>query len=414
MIDEIIKENIIDRTFYTSRIQKYLWSPVIKVLVWQRRVWKSYILKGIIKHLVQTNKMSKDNIFYINKELPVFDNVKNYEDLKDKFSTFKEGKSSGKIFIGIDEVQEITGWEKFINWLLAEYGENIEIFITGSNSSLLSSELATYISGRYIEFHILSLSFDEFCTFKNNAAHTQANFLEYLKYGWLPGIFRMQWDDETIFHYLRWVYNTIVLKDIISHNNIKNTNFFEELYKFSLSNIGSVFSAKSISDYLKSQKIKISVDSVLNYLKYAEDSFLLNKIYSVSPETKKIFEIYNKYYVGDIWLRNSLVWFDLKKDIGKLMENYAFLELKRHWYAIRIGRLSSWKEIDFIAEKNGITKYFQVCYLLSGEETIKREYSSLEEVRDNWEKYVVSFDEINFWVSGWIKHLNIMHMSEVL
>jgi len=412
MIDEILKEKIFPRDFYTSRITAYLWSPVIKVLIWQRRVGKSYILKSIIKDLVESEKIEKQNVWYINKELPIFDHIKIYDDLKIEFDLFKKGKK-GRIFVGIDEIQEIEWWEKFVNGLLATYGDTIEIFITGSNSFLLSSELVTYISGRYMEFPVHALSYEEFSMFKNEQK-TKELFLDYLKYGWLPGIFRMQWSDETIFGYLRWVYNTIVLKDIIRHHSIKNTVFLEELYKYTLSNIGNIFSAKSISDFLKSQKIKISVDSVINFLGYAEQTFLLNKTHSVDPETKKYFEIYNKYYISDLWLRNSLVGYHPSKDIWKLLENYVFLALKRHDFTIKIGRLKTNKEIDFIAEKSGKTLYFQVCTTILDETTRAREYTPLYEIRDNWPKYVVSFDEIDFWENEGIQHLNIMKLEELL
>jgi len=413
MIQEILNEHIVIRDFYISRIKKYIWSPVIKVIIWQRRVWKSYILKTVIQDLVHTRQFSSDSIFYINKELPLFDHIKTYDDLKSSFTLFKKTAKHKKIFVGIDEVQEISWWERFVNWLLAEYGDAIEIFITWSNSFLLSWELATYISWRYVEFYVWPLDFEEFCLFKKQKK-TEKIFLEYLKYWWLPWIFRMERSDETIFNYLKWVYNTIILKDIVQHNAVKNTNFFEELYKYTLSNIWNIFSAKSITDYLQSQKTKIHTDSVINYLKYAQDAFLLHKVYSVEPDTKKYFEIYNKYYVWDVWLRNSLVWFDLKKDIGKLLENYVFLELKRCWYTLKIWRLKSWKEIDFIAEKNWKIQYFQVCYLLWWEDTIQREYAPLQEIRDNRPKYVVSMNDIDFGVSEGIKHIHVMNLSEVL
>ncbi len=413
MIQEILKENIIDRNFYISHILKYINSPLIKVLIWQRRVWKSTILKSIIKHLYNSNSIKENNFFYINKELPLYDHIKNYEDLKKEFNIFLKNTSEWKIFVWIDEIQDIIWWEKFINWLLAKYAEKIEIFITWSNSFLLSSELSTYITWRYIDFYIYPLSFKEFCNFKNSL-ETKENFIEYLKYWGLPAIFKMDYSDEVIFSYLVSVYSTIVLKDIIQYNNIKNINFFKDLYKYTLSNIWNIVSWKKIKDYLKSQNISLWNDTVLNFLHYWENTFILNKVYSVNPDTKKYFEIYNKFYAWDLWLRNSLVWFDFKKDIWKLLENYVFLELKRNWYNLKIWRLSSGKEIDFIAEKNWITKYFQVCYLLWSEETMNREYAPLQEIKDNWGKYVVSFDDIDLWISEWIKHINVMKISEVL
>ncbi len=413
VIQKILNEKITNRKFYIDKIKKYLNTPLIKVLVGQRRVWKSSILKLIIQKLYSEKQIPKENFFYINKELPDFDDIKNYEDLKNKFNEFLKTKKEWKIFVWIDEIQEIIWWEKFINWLLAEYQENIEIFITWSNSFLLSWDLATYLTWRYIEFYIYPLNFEEFCDFKQEKK-TKSNFLDYLKFWWLPAIFKMEHSEDVIFWYLLWVYNTIVLKDIIQYHKIRNIAFFRNLYKYVLANIWNIISWKSIKDYLKSQNITIGNETVLNFLQYAQETFILHKVYSVNPETKKYFEIYNKYYTTDLWLRNALVWFNLAKDIWKLIENYVFLELKRNEYEVKIWRLKSWKEIDFIAKKNGIIKYFQVCYLLNWEETIKREYSALEEISDNWEKYVVSFDEIDFWINNWIKHINVMNLQEVL
>jgi len=241
VIQKILEEKIIDRNFYLDKINNYLNAPLIKVLIGQRRVWKSSILKSIIQKLIKNNDIIAENIFYINKELPIFDDIKNYDDLKNKFKKFLENKKEWKIFVGIDEVQEIIGWEKFVNGLLAEYGEKIEIFITWSNSFLLSWELATYLTWRYIEFNIFPLSFEEFCIFKKVEC-SKKEFLEYLKFGWLPAIFKMQYDENVIFPYLLWVYNTIVLKDIIQYHNIKNISFFKDLYKYTLTNIWNIVS----------------------------------------------------------------------------------------------------------------------------------------------------------------------------
>jgi len=414
MIQEILKEKIIKRDFYLKNIEKYYSSPVVKVLTWMRRVGKSYILKSIIQESVAIHAFDINNIFYINKEDLYYDSIKNYADLSVIFQDFLEHADISKnIFVGIDEIQEIIGWEKFINSILAKYGSTMEIFITWSNSNMLSGELSTLLTGRYIEFEIFPLSFDEYSLFSGEEKSRNL-FLEHLKYGGLPGIFAMRQEEEVIFNYLSWIYSTIVLKDIVKYFWLRNLDFFENLYKYVFSNIGNIFSAKSISDYLKSQRVNISTETVLNYLWYGLKVYLIDMVRASDPETKKFFEIYNKYYIWDVWLRNSLVGFDIKKDIGKLLENYAYLEIKRHWYDIKIGRLQGWQEIDFIAEKNGITKYFQICYLLGGEETIAREYSSLEMISDNWEKYVVSFDEIDFGISKGIKHINIMQLSEIL
>jgi hypothetical protein len=414
MITEILNEKIIKRPFYNNWLKKYLNSNIIKVITWMRRVWKSYLLKYLIQDIIKDNYTSKNNIFYINKEDLEFDNIRDYSDLNNEFKSFlNKIDKKKKIFVWIDEIQEIKWWERFINSILSKYQTNIEIFITWSNSSMLSSELSTLITWRYIEFEVFPLSFKEYSIFSNKELSKEL-FIEYLKYWWLPWIFFMNQDDKIIFNYLNGIYSTILLKDIVSYFWLRNIDFFENLYKYIFSNVWNIFSAKSISDYLKSQKIKISPETVLNYLDYWLKVYLLDLVKATNPDTKKYFEIYNKYYVWDLWLRNSLVWYNFKRDIWKLLENYVFLELKRYWYSIKIWRLSSWKEIDFIAEKNWITKYFQVCYLLGGEDTITREYSALEEIKDNWEKYVVSFDDIDFWVSEWIRHINVMNVNEVL
>jgi predicted AAA+ superfamily ATPase len=314
MIQEILKEQLIVREEPMNFIKKFLHTPLIKVLTGQRRVGKSSILKLFMQELYQSKAIPKENFFYINKENTDFDYIKTYEDLKKAFQEFSEKTVSGRIFVGIDEIQDIPYWEKFVNGILAKYGDKAEIFITGSNAFLLSGDLTTYLTGRYIEFPIYPLSFSEFCIFKKET-ESRENFLEYLKYGGLPGIFRMERSDEVIFSYLLSVYNTIFVKDIIQHNVIKNINFFEDLYKYTLSNIGNIITGISIKNYLKSQQISIGNDTILNFLHYGQETFLLNKVHSVNPDTKKYFAIYNKYYAGDVGLRNAFVGYDSKKDI---------------------------------------------------------------------------------------------------
>lgn len=414
MIAEILKEKIIKRPNYNKLLKNYLDSNVIKVITWMRRVWKSYLLKNLIQDIIKDDFTTKNNIFYINKEDLEFDYIRNYNDLYEVFKKFLENITHyKKIFIWIDEIQEISWWEKFVNSILWTYKEKVEIYITWSNSNMLSSELSTLITWRYIEIEVYPLSYSEFSIFSVKEKSKQL-FLEYIKYGWLPWIFWVKKEEKIVFDYLKWIYSTILLKDIVSSFWLRNVYFFENLYKYIFANIWNIFSAKSISDYLKWQKVKISPETVLNYLDYWLKVYMLELVKSVDPDTKKYFEIYNKYYIWDLGLRNSLVWFDYKRDIWKILENYVFLELKRNWYSIKIWRLQNWKEIDFIAEKNGIIKYFQVCYMLGWEETIAREYSPLEEIKDNWEKYVVSFDNIDFWVSNGIKHIKIYDLENIL
>lgn len=416
MIGDINKKGIYLRKLYFFKIEWYFQFPVIKVITWLRRVWKSYFLLSVLDYFIQNNLYNSDAIFYINKEYPEYDFLKNKEDLQAYFLDWV-GKNKielwkTKIVVAIDEIQDIQWWEKFINGYFAKYKESIEFFITGSNSSLISWELATFLSWRYVEIPIFSFSFNEYLEFLKKEKTTD-NFIEYLKIWWIPAVLWIE-SEENTFWYLKSIYSTIFLQDIIKYHNIKNIDFFDRLYAFLFWNIWNIFSARSITQYLKSQKITLKLDTVLNYLKYGESSFLIYKIWSSDPKTKKYFEIYNKYYVGDLGLRNSLVWWNLWKDIWSLLENYVFLELKRNDYDIKIWRLKNNSEIDFIAEKKWIIKYIQVSYLLWTQATVDREYASLEAVLDNWEKYIVSMDTISFGVKNGIKHINILNLHEIL
>jgi predicted AAA+ superfamily ATPase len=414
MIKEILEEKIIIRDTYISSIFQYWNTPIIKVITWMRRAWKSYILKSIIQKAVNNYKIPTENIFFVDKELFQFDNIINYKDLDNSFQQFlKTINKDKKIIIVIDEVQEIQKWEKIINSYLTQYWEKVEIFITWSNSTMLSSELSTLLSWRYIEFEIFSLSLEEYSIFTEKPINKEL-FEEYLQYGWLPRISYMRKEGVSVESYLRDIYSTIILKDIIKYFWIRNIDFFEDLYKYLFVNVWNIVSSKSISDYLKSQNIIISPDIILNYISYWTKVYMLNKVKSVAPDTKKFFIIYNKYYVWDLWLRNAIIWYNRRRDIAKLLENYVFLELKRNGYEVKIWRLKSWKEIDFIATKNWIIKYFQVCYLLNSEETIEREYWALEELKTSWEKYIISMDETNFWISDWIKHIHVLDLYKVL
>lgn len=385
---------------------------MVKVLIWQRRVGKSILLKQIIRYLVLEEWRNQDQIFYMNKEFPEYDTINSYQDLLDLLLPFVQ-RQKGRFLITIDEIQEIEHWEKAINGILSKHAPQAEIIITGSNSHLLSGELATLLSGRYLEIPVYPLSYDELQTF-TKAFETDQYFENYLQYGGLPWRFEMNQDNEVISHYLQSVYNTIVLKDIVTRFAVKNIDFFQTLYKYIFATIGNVFSAKNISDYLKSQHISMSVDSVLNYLSYGEDAFILYKVKSQDIKTKKIFSIYNKYYAGDIGLRNSIVGYQFARDISGLLENIVFLWLKKYGFSIAIGRLPQGKEVDFVAEKNWRLIYIQVATTILDPSTLKREYSGLESIDDNWEKYVVTMDKEFFGVRNGIKHSKIQDFEKIL
>ncbi len=395
--------------------QKYYGVPVIKVLVWSRRVGKSYLLQSLMQDLVETKKIPKNNVFYINKEFPVWDFIKTNEDLKKYFEERKTKQkiTNQKIMFCIDEVQNIKWREKFINWLLAQYSEQIDIWITGSNAYMLSSDLATLIAWRYVAIDIYPLSLEEYWIFSSKKVNKK--LLErYLKYWWLPWIFNLPDDEEIVFSYLISIYNTVFLKDVIKYHNIKNTDFFEKLYKYVMNNVSTIFSAKSIRDYLRNEWIRMSVDTVIDYLKYWEYSFLLNKVESQDPISKKFFDIYNKYYTTDLWIRNALVGYQKARDMSKLLENYVFGVLKRYGYQIKIWRLKNNTEIDFIAAKNWEIKYLQVAYWLSNESIIQREYWSLIALKNSWPKYVVTMDDDDFGVIDGVNHVKVWELEDVL
>jgi len=400
------KQKYIKREFYLKQIKKYISSPLVKVITGMRRVGKSFVMKMILDFLVTDQWYNQNQIFYINKELLEFDFIKDYNDLNKHFLEWKVNNiKNEKIIISIDEIQEIQWREKFINSILAEYWEMIDIYITWSNANLLSSKLSTYIAGRYIEFVIYPLNFEEYSIFAGKKPDYDL-FLEYIKYWWLPGIFNLK-DQDTIYDYLKWVYDTIFVKDILNYNSIKSNTFFEQLYEYIFKNIWSVFTANSIADYLKSQKIDIWVQTVLNYLSYWQASFIIHNAKRYNIRGKKTFQIYDKFFTNDIWLRNAKVGFNFATDIGLVLENIVYNELIRRWNKVLIWRRND-LEVDFVAEKNWNYEYYQVCYILNNEKTTDREFRSLLAIQDNRPKYVISMDQIFPTKNSWIQHINII------
>jgi len=410
MINEILQENLKMRKFYLSQLEEWAWKPLVKVIVWARRVWKSSLLEQLIQKVIGEKRYLEDEIFYMNKEFPEYDGVKNYEDLTKMILDFLENKE--KAMIVIDEIQEIQNWEKTINGILSKYREKVDIYITGSNAHLLSWEYATYLTWRYVTISVFPLTFDEYCAFYDKPS-SQTTFLEFLEKWGLPGL-SLLWDSKnSIFQYLSAVYTTIVEKDIESRFKINKKDFFQNLYKYLFLNVGNVFSAKKITDYLKNEKITISVDTVLDYLSYGEDAFLLHKLHSQDVSTKKLFSIYNKYYVGDVGMRNALTGFVYQRDLGALLENYVFLVLKKYGFSVMIGRDKEGREIDFIAEKYGNRIYLQVSQTLLQPSTLEREYASLLALKDQWPKMIVTMDQP--WSSfQWILQVNILDFEHVI
>lgn len=377
--------NYINRPYYLKKIEPYIGKSLIKVLVGQRRIGKSYLLLQI-KDIV-ASKFPEKQIIYINKELHEFSQIKNDEDLF--LFLQKEVKKGREVALFIDEIQEVHFFENVLRDLLAR--GNFDIYCTGSNANLLSGEIATLLTGRYIEIKVHTLSYTEFLLF-HKMADNNNSFLTYLQYGGMPFLVNFSDNLPVAFEYLKSIYNSIILKDVVARFNVRNVQFLENLVVFIANNIGCIVSAKKISDYLKSQRINISTQVVIDYINYIETSFMISRVKRSGIEGKKIFEIGEKIYFEDTGIRNAIVGFS-STDIHKLLENIVYLHLRIAGYEVLVG-VDGNKEIDFIAQKNGDKIYVQVAYMLLNKETIEREFGNLLAIQDNYPKYVVTMDEI--------------------
>ena len=384
---------IINREQYIKQIESFIDKPIIKVILGQRRVWKSYILLLIINFL-KNRWVNPEEIIYINKEDIQWDRIKNYTDLYEITKNYK--------YIFVDEIQEIQEWEKCVRSLALE---NKDIYISGSNSDLLSWELATFLSGRYVSFEIYPLNYQEFLVFhKKNL--WEESFFEYIKYGGLPYLLNMSLSEE-VYKYLQDIKNTIVLKDIVTRFKIKNIYFYEKLLEFLSQNTGSIFSANSISNFLKNQKINLSTNVILEYLNHTKTAFLINEVPRYDIKWKKVFEVRHKYYYTDIGIRNALLNGYNITDISGILENVVYINLKSRWWNMMVGEIWD-SEIDFVCEKDSKKMYIQVAYLLESAETIKREFGNLKMIDDNWPKYVISMDKYTWWGFDGIESKNII------
>lgn len=371
------------REIYLKKVKPFIGKNIIKVIVGQRRVGKSFLLFQIMDLIKKQDKKAK--IVYINKELAEFDKIKNHQNLLDYV---KEQTKNKKSHLFIDEIQDIDNFEKALRDLSAKGND---IYCTGSNAKLLSGELATILSGRYIEIEVFSLSYREFLSF-HKIKESQESLLKYIKYGGLPYLIHLDINDETsVYGYLKSIYNSILLKDIVARYKIRNVAFLENLTQYIADNVGSLVSAKKISDFLKSQKIKISPNIVLDYLSFLENAFFIFKVQRKNIQGKKVFEVNSKYYFEDLGLRHSILSYK-QVDINKILENLVFLHLKIMGYKVTVGQLNE-REVDFVAEKQNKKIYVQTAYLIT-EENKEREFGNLLAIKDNYPKLVVSFDSM--------------------
>lgn len=391
------------RKQYLNRLIEAKDTEFIKVITGVRRSGKSTLLLMFKDHLLNNN-VKEENIIHINFESARYDEIKNYKDLYDYV---KSKLSKGKNYILLDEVQNIDSWEKAVNSINVDF--NVDIYITGSNAYLLSSELATLLSGRYIEIKMYPLSFKEFLEFNNyDMTKIEDKFNEYLKYGGLPAITHIKDKPDLIMTYLNDIYNTIVKKDVLERNKINDIALLENIIRYISSNIGSQISANKISDYLNSNKIveKSNHQTVDNYLKMLENAFIVYKAERSDIKSKNILKTLGKYYIADTGLRNIILGFR-NIDEGHLLKNVIYLELLRRGYKVSIGKTLDY-EVDFVAENVNEIKYYQVSQSIKDEKAKMRELRSLKSISDNYEKTILTMDKtINNDYNG-IKVVNII------
>lgn len=399
-----------ERKDYLEKITEYVNTKLVKVLVGQRRAGKSYLLRQIMNFLISDQKVNPKNIFFVNKEFTAFDDIQTASDLEELFIFYKaELKVEGRIYLFLDEVQNIDSWESFVNSYSQDFTQEYELFVSGSNSNLLSGELATLLSGRYVEFEILPFGYAEFLEVKNQKAGKES-FLNYLQTGGLPELFHLN-SEELKRNYVASLKNTVILRDILDRNTIKDLPLLEELFKFLTVNIGNLTSISSIINYFKSKRKKTNYETVSSYVGFLTGTFIFHQAERYNLRGKQVLGGSCKYYLNDLAFKNYLFGV-LPTDIGYNLENYVYLQLRRLGYTVQVGVLNN-LEIDFIAQKPDKTIYVQVCYLLNSDNVISREFGNLLEVKDNHEKYVVSLDDIKFSSYEGVIHLHPWELANV-
>jgi hypothetical protein len=372
------------REIYKKRIDRYIGKEIIKVLIGQRRVGKSYLLFQAMDSIKE--QFPNPNIIYINLETNEFEKLTTSDLLYNYIKS--KSKSEELNFLMIDEIQIVPQFEKVLRSLLAEGG--FDIYCTGSNAQILSGELGTYLGGRYIEIPVYALNYSEFLHF-HNLENSSTTLDKYLKYGGLPYLIHLDLTDETVFDYLNNIHQSILFRDVVSRFEVRNVDFLVQLIKYLASETGNLISARGIGKFLKSQNISISITAILNYLNYLTTAMLISKVQRSDIQGKKVFEVGEKYYFNDIGLRNAIAGFS-PFDLGLIIENTVFLHLKSIGYSVLIGKQGN-KEIDFIAERQGEKIYIQVSLRISEKKTAEREFGNLMAIKDNYPKYVITLDD---------------------
>lgn len=394
---------MIKREKYMRRIRPFIGSDLIKVMTGIRRSGKSVMLELIKKELIE-NGIDEENIISLNFENMKNSHLLNAVVLHDEILKQMEEKE-GKVYLFFDEIQEVEQWEKCINSFRVEF--DCDIYITGSNAKLLSGELATYLGGRYVEFVIYPFSFEEFLQLYHTIepeASTAQCFSKYLLTGGMPYLGNICFEEEASRQYLMDLFNSVQLKDIVKRNKVRDVDLLERIIAYVMANIGTTFSATSITKFLKNERRSVSSDTIINYLHYCIDAFLFYQVKRQDLHGKQILSTNEKYYIADHGVREAVYGNNLR-DINLILENIVFMELQRRGYSVTVGK-SGEKEVDFIADRKSDRIYIQVTYLLASDETLEREFGVYKKIEDNYPKYVVSLDEFDFSRNG-IKHRNI-------
>jgi len=400
---------MIKREIYLNQLRDFVDKPFIKVITGLRRSGKSSILTLLSDEFL-FNGIDESNIIFINFESFEFSDI----DTSQKLYEYIQAKvvKNRRCYILLDEIQEVANWEKAVNSLLVDF--NADIYITGSNSRLLSSELATYLAGRYIELHINTLSFAEYLLFKHERTHAAVadryqEFNQFLRMGGFPVLHTAEYTYETAYKVVFDIYSSAILRDTVQRNNIRDIELLERVVKYAFDNVGNKFSAKNVADYFKNQFRKVDLNTVYNYLNALVNAFIIYRIPRYDIKGKEILKTNEKYYVGDQSLIYAVMGF---KDrlISGVLENIVLLELLRKGYRVFVGKSGN-HEIDFIAEQNELKVYVQVAYKMTDQTTIDREFRALLEIKDHYPKYVVTMDEI--WKDN-ISGVQHMHIADFL
>lgn len=398
---------MIDRPMYINKIMAYTDTPFVKILTGVRRCGKSTILKMIMKKLEEERNIPKERIVSFRFDSMEYDEISSkqiYDIIKNSLSPTE------KTYLFLDEIQEIQNWEKIINTLASDF--NVDLYITGSNSRMMSSEISTYLTGRYISFHIYTLSFSEYLSFKEKHSHVsdyKTELFNYIRLGGFPATHLQEYTSDEIYTIVKDIYNSTIFSDIVRRNQIRKTDQLERVVKYTFNNVGNTCSAKSISDYLKSEKRSIDNETVYSYLEKLEKAYLIHRCSRYDLQGKELLKTQEKFYLSDTSLRYSVLGYN-SDSIASSLENVVYLELCRRGYEVCIGKTRN-GEIDFIATKSNNKIYVQVTLEITNTETEKREYERLLEINDNYPKYVLL---TNDFAGGNYEGIQTMHIADFL